>query len=71
MAYTSDSPSERLAAVRQAISDTLTAQSYSVAGRAKAMASLQTLREMERELMEEVSNSGSMCSLGIQVEASE
>lgn len=71
MSYESDSPSERLAAVRRAISDTLTAQSYSVAGRAKAMASLSTLREMERELMEEVSNAGSMCSLGIQVEASE
>lgn len=32
------------------------------------MASLATLRQMERELAEEVSNGGSMCSLGIQVE---
>lgn len=69
MAYGS-SAADRLAAVRTAINDALTAQSYSIAGRSKSMANLRDLREMERELIEEVSNSGGMCSLGIQVEAS-
>lgn len=69
MAY-GPSAADRLAAVRAAIEGALTAQSYSIAGRNKSMANLRDLREMERELIEEVSNSGGMCSLGIQVEAS-
>ena len=69
MAY-SDSPTDRLASVRAAIERCLTSQSYSVAGRNQTMAQLSTLRQMERELMEEAGNGGSMCSLGIQVEAS-
>ena len=58
------SAADRLAAVRAAIEGALTAQSYSIAGRNKQMASLAELRTMERELMEECSNGGSMCSLG-------
>lgn len=69
MAYGS-SASDRLAAVRTAIDAALNAQSYSIAGRAKSMANIRELREMEKELIEEVANSGGMCSLGIQVEAS-
>lgn len=67
MAYTDDSPSTRLAAVRQAIADALTAQSYTVRGRGKVMANLKELRAMERELMQEVREStdgGSMASVG-------
>lgn len=66
MAY-GTSASDRLAAVRAAIDSALNAQSYSIAGRAKAMANLRDLREMEKELIEEVSNSGSMCSIGLMV----
>ena len=63
MAY-GTSAADRLAAVRAAIEGALTAQSYSIAGRNKSMADLRSLREMEKELIEEVSNGGSMCSLG-------
>ena len=67
MAYTDDNPSTRLAAVRQAISEALTAQSYTVRGRGKVSANLKDLRAMERELMQEVkesSDGSSMASLG-------
>jgi len=58
---------EILAEVETAISSTLTAQSYTAAGRSKQMASLATLFAVRRELKEELSNSsnggGSMISL--------
>jgi len=58
------SAADRLLAVREAINTTLTAQSYSAAGRSKSMASLGELRKLEKELMDEAGYSGSMCSLG-------
>lgn len=69
MAYTSDSASDRLAAVRSAIAACLTSQAYTVRGRSQQMAQLATLREMEKELQDEVgheNNGGSMASLAIQ-----
>lgn len=69
MAYDA-SPENRLAAVRSAINDCLTAQQYSIAGRSKQLAELRQLRELERDLVDEVQASadgGSMASLGIQV----
>lgn len=66
MAY-GDSPADSLVAVRAAIAAALNAQSYSVAGRSKAMASVRELRELEKELIEQASNSGSMCSIGLMV----
>jgi len=59
------SAADRLLAVREAINTTLTAQSYSAAGRSKSMASLGELRKLEKELMDEAGFSGSMCSLGL------
>lgn len=71
MGYESDSAADRLAAVRSAISRCLTSQAYSIAGRNQQMAQLRDLRQMEKELQEEVANtSDSMCSLGIQTEPS-
>ena len=70
MAYTSDSAADRLAAVREAIAACLTSQSYTVRGRSQQMAQLATLREMEKELADEVqaaSDGGSMASLAIVV----
>ena len=57
--------SELLAQVETSISNCLTAQSYSVAGRQKTMAQLRELREFRKELVDEISNgtTGSMCSL--------
>ena len=57
--------SELLTQVENAISDCLTAQSYSVAGRQKTMAQLRELREFRKELVDEIANgsTGSMCSL--------
>lgn len=69
MSYDSDA-SNRLAAVRTAINDCLTAQDYSIAGRRKMMADLRALREIEKQLQNEVnaeSDGDGMCSLGIQV----
>ena len=61
-----DSAADRLAAVRNAIyANTLNAQSYSAAGRSKAMASLGELRKLEKELQDEVSQSGSGSMCGI------
>lgn len=66
--YESDSASDRLAAVRQAIGRCLNAQSYAVGkgNREHAMAELKQLRELEKDLIQEVAdsaNGGSMCSL--------
>lgn len=59
--------SELLAQVETAISNCLTAQSYSVAGRAKQMAQLKELREFRQQLKDEIANgatsSGSMVTL--------
>lgn len=73
MAYTSESASDRLAAVRLAISECLTAQSYTIRQRGKTMANLKELRDMERELMQEVADAsagGAMCTVGRMVEPS-
>lgn len=60
-------PAELLTQVETAISQTLTAQSYTIAGRQKQMAQLGQLREFRKELLEEINNgsesSGSMASL--------
>ena len=67
MAYDSDSPTDRLSEVRQAIQRCLTSQAYTIRGRQQQMAQLKTLREMERELQQESlesGNSGSMASVG-------
>lgn len=54
MAYGS-SASDRLTAVRAAIDACLTAQAYSTSGgNSKTMANLAALRQMEKELMDEV-----------------
>ena len=69
MAYNSDSASDRLSAVRDAIQRCLASQSYTVRGRQQSMAQLRDLRAMEKELQEEVNaenNGGSMASLAIQ-----
>lgn len=69
MAY-SESASDRLSAVREAIGKCLTSQQYTVRGRQQQMAQLATLRAMEKELQQEVvheSAGGSMASLGMQV----
>jgi hypothetical protein len=68
MAYTSDSATDRLAAVRTAIAACLNSQSYTVRGRTQAMAQLRDLREMEKDLQQEVTDSnagGGMASLAI------
>jgi len=55
--------------VNQAITNCLTAQSYSIAGRTKQMAELATLRDFRIQLLNEIQSgtesSGSMCSLGV------
>ncbi len=66
MAY-SDSAADRLTAVREAIGRALEAQSYTVRGRGKVTASLKDLRELEKQLMQEVKDAaggGGMCSVG-------
>jgi FixJ family two-component response regulator len=50
------SASELLEQVNTAISNCLTAQSYSVPGRQKVMAQLSQLRELRRELIDEIAN---------------
>lgn len=61
------SANDLLDAVNAAILNCLTAQSYSVAGRAKAMAQLKDLQAFRQQLMDEISNgtssSGSMATL--------
>lgn len=60
-------PYDLLAQVETAISQALTAQAYTIAGRQKQMAQLSQLREFRRELIDEINNSsessGSMASL--------
>lgn len=56
------SASELLEQVETAISNCLTAQSYSVAGRSKQMAQLKELREFRQQLKDEIAN-GSGCSM--------
>lgn len=65
MAY-SGSASDRLESVRAAIENCLTAQSYTTRGRGKVNANLKDLRDLERQLMDEVqqeSGGGSMTTL--------
>lgn len=59
------SAADLLAQVETAISNCLTAQAYSVAGRSKQMAQLKELREFRQQLKDEAANesAGSMCSL--------
>lgn len=68
-------PSELLTQVETAITNCLTAQSYTIAGRQKQMAQLAELRQFRAELLEEINNgsesSGSMCSLGQIVQVSQ
>ena len=64
MSYDSDDPATRLAAVRSAIADVLKSQAYTVAGRSQQRAQLRDLREMEKELMQEVAAAGGGFSLG-------
>lgn len=65
---------ELLDATDAAILQCLTAQSYTISGRAKAMAQLATLKEFRQDLLTELDNAqesgGSMCSLGQQTEPS-
>lgn len=64
MAY-SGSASDRLTAVRAAIDKCLSSQMYSVRGRQQQMAQLRDLRQIEKELQEEVNQeSGGFVSLG-------
>lgn len=69
MAYNSDSATDRLSAVRDAIERCLVSQEYGtgVMGHRQRMAELKTLREMEVSLQEEVASAatsgGSMASL--------
>lgn len=73
MSYTSDSASDRLAAVRAAIDRCLTSQSYSVRGRQQQAASLASLMALEEKLQQEVAdseNGGTMASLAIVTRAS-
>jgi hypothetical protein len=62
------SPSDLLDQVNAAITACLTAQSYSVAGRAKQMAQLGQLQAFRVQLLNEIQasneSSGGMCSLG-------
>lgn len=61
------STAELLQQVETAISNCLTAQSYTVAGRQKTMAQLRELREFRQQLKDELSiensGSGSMATL--------
>lgn len=69
MSYNSDSPSDRLTAVRAAIARCLDSQGFTVRQRSLQMARLSDLRELEKELMQELSDSnsgGSMSSLSIE-----
>lgn len=68
MAY-GESIADRLAAVRTAIGKCLTAEEFHGRGRGARMSRLKDLRELEKELMDELaaeSAGGSMSSLAIQ-----
>jgi len=65
MAYGS-SASDRLTAVRAAIDACLTAQAYSTSGgNSKTMANLAALRQMEKELVDEVNMSATPAFQGV------
>lgn len=67
MAYTSDSASDRLAAVRTAIDRVLATQAYTERSRRNQLADLRALSELEQRLMQEVGdaeNSGKMATAG-------
>jgi len=63
MAY-GTSASDRLAAVRVAIGNCLTTQEFSQRGRHLQHARLKDLRELEKDLMQEVSDSGGSMASG-------
>ena len=64
MGYDSDSASDRLTAVRQAIAKALEAIEYGIGSRRKRMAEIRDLRQLEKELMGEVSSeSGTQISV--------
>lgn len=65
MAYSTDDPATRLAAVRAAIDKILNAQEYSTEdGRRTRYAELKQLREMEKELQAEVNQATGGVLLG-------
>jgi len=67
MAYNSESISDRLSAVRDAIAACRTSQAYTVRGRQQQMAQLRDLYAMEKDLMaqaQESADASQMCSLG-------
>lgn len=68
MSYNSDDPSERLSAVRAAIAKCLNAEAYTIGEQRVQRSQLKQLRDLERELMQEVNQrstgSGSMMTLG-------
>lgn len=73
MSYESDSPADRLAAVRAAINRCLTSQEYSIASRRQRSAELKDLRAMEKDLQQEIqtaNDGGSMLTLGTQTRPS-
>ena len=66
MAYTSSDAATRLEAVREAINRCLTSQAYSTeSGRNQQITQLRDLRAMEKELQDEVANSGGGAQLGV------
>jgi hypothetical protein len=68
MAYTSSSAQDRLDAVRESIAACLVSQEYTQRGRKQRMAELKQLRDLEKDLMQEVnasSDAGCMASLAV------
>lgn len=65
MSYDSDSPADRLAAVRAAIAKVLNSQEYATGGGNKQRyADLKALREMEKDLQREVDRQSNGITLG-------
>lgn len=64
MAYTSSDAQTRLDAVRVAIDRALSTQAYTARGRSNRLAELKDMRAMEKELQQEVANSGQMATVG-------
>lgn len=65
MSYNSDSVSDRLTAVREAIAKCLNAEAYTVGEQKVQRAKLADLRAMEKELMQESNQGGGpMMTLG-------
>ncbi len=66
MSYASNDPATRLAEVRAAISRCLTSQAYSTSdGRNQQVAMLRDLRQMEKELQDEVAQTNTPVTLGV------